>query len=62
MLTLALPTGIGVPVLLANWTRTDPRETKFSEAASKQLAFLLNDSPRTPDGAISHREEEAQLW
>ena len=54
--------GIGVAVLLANWTRTDPEETKFAKAATNQLMYLFNDAPHTPDGAISHRLEEPQLW
>lgn len=54
--------GIGVAVLLANWTRTDPSVTEYSTAASNQLRYLLEDAPRTADGAISHRVEEAQLW
>ncbi|KAI0774354.1 Six-hairpin glycosidase [Fomes fomentarius] len=56
------PPSIGVAVLLANWTRTDPSVTKYSTAASNQLRYLLEDAPRTADGAISHRVEEAQLW
>ncbi|KAI0750887.1 Six-hairpin glycosidase [Daedaleopsis nitida] len=56
------PASVGTSVLLANWTRTDASETKFSVAASNQLSYLLNDAPRTTDGAISQRVEEPQLW
>ncbi|TFK94724.1 hypothetical protein K466DRAFT_579793 [Polyporus arcularius HHB13444] len=55
------PASLGVPVLLTNWTRTD-RNNKFSVAASNQLNYLLNDAPRTEDGAISHRTDQVQLW
>ena len=49
-------------VLLANWTRTNVSDQSFSEAAQGQLTYLLNDAPRTSDGAISHRADEVQLW
>ncbi|KAF8665575.1 hypothetical protein AX16_000033 [Volvariella volvacea WC 439] len=56
------PASIGVAVLLANWTRTDRTDTSYAEAAGEQLGFLLHDVPRTESGAISHRNEQAQLW
>lgn len=34
----------------------------FATAASEQLDFLLHVAPRAPNGAISHREDQAQLW
>ena len=54
--------GIGVAVLLANWTRKDLSDNRFSTAAGSQLNYLLNYSPHTDDGAISHRSEQVQLW
>ncbi|KAJ7591410.1 Six-hairpin glycosidase [Mycena floridula] len=56
------PASIGPAVLLANWTKTDPSNTAYSTAAGQQLDYLLNYAPRTPEGAISQRADEAQLW
>ncbi|KAJ3505924.1 hypothetical protein NLJ89_g7157 [Agrocybe chaxingu] len=56
------PASIGVAVLLANWTRTDTRNSAFADAASGQLEYLLDHAPRSPTGAISHRANEVQLW
>lgn len=56
------PASLGVAVLLANWTREDKSNTAFSRAASDQLHYLLEDTPRTRAGAISHRANEVQLW
>ncbi|KAG5644561.1 hypothetical protein DXG03_008135 [Asterophora parasitica] len=56
------PASIGVAVLLANWTSPDPSSTAFSDAASGQLEHLLHHVPRSPQGAISHRQDEVQLW
>ncbi|KAF8916804.1 glycoside hydrolase family 105 protein [Mucidula mucida] len=49
------PASLGVAVLLANWTRTNPSD-------NQQLDYLLNVAPRTSTGAISHRSDETQLW
>lgn len=57
-----LAPGIGVAVLLANWTRPDLSVTTFSKAASGQLEQLLHNTPRSAEGAISHRQDEVQLW
>lgn len=56
------PASIGIAVLLANWTKTDPNNDAFSWAAGQQLDYLLNHAPRTPQGAISHRSDQVQLW
>ncbi|KAG6919278.1 hypothetical protein DXG01_007410 [Tephrocybe rancida] len=56
------PASIGVAVLLANWTRSDPSTTVFASAASGQLEQLLHHVPRSDKGAISHRQDEVQLW
>jgi rhamnogalacturonyl hydrolase YesR len=54
--------GIGPAVILANWTRTNISDDRFSTAAGKQLDYVLNHSPHTDDGAISHRTKQVQLW
>ena len=55
-------TGIGVSVLLRNWTLTNHKDTRFAKAASQQLDYLLHVAPRAPNGAISQRENQVQLW
>ncbi|KAI0259577.1 Six-hairpin glycosidase-like protein [Gloeopeniophorella convolvens] len=55
------PASLGVAVLLANWTRQPGAD--YDGAARAQVAYLFGpDVPRTPDGAISHRVGELQLW
>lgn len=49
-------------MLLANWTGQDAGTVNYNSAAEDQLRYLLEDTPRTPDGAISHRESEVQIW
>ncbi|CAL1701354.1 unnamed protein product [Somion occarium] len=56
------PASLGVAVLLANWTRTNLSDSSFSVAASQQLNHLLYVAPRNANGAISHREDQVQLW
>ncbi|GBE85574.1 hypothetical protein SCP_0800910 [Sparassis crispa] len=57
------PASIGVAVLLANLTGQQAEDgLDYAGAARDQLAYLLQDVPRTGDGAISHRVEEVQLW
>ncbi|KAJ8522980.1 hypothetical protein ONZ45_g502 [Pleurotus djamor] len=56
------PASVGVAVLLANWTRTDLDNNTFADAAQGQLKYLLEDAPKSPEGAISHRNEQVQLW
>jgi len=48
--------------LLRNWTLADPTNTTYASAATEQLDYLLDDAPRAPNGAISHRERQVQLW
>ena len=38
------------------------RGVSYDRAAREQVEYLLNDVPRTDDGAISHRIEQVQLW
>ncbi|KAF7304894.1 hypothetical protein MKEN_01203700 [Mycena kentingensis (nom. inval.)] len=57
------PPSIGVAVLLANWTgRNSDDGLDYAKAAENQLDFLLNETPHTSDGAISHRVAQVQLW
>ncbi|KAF9779463.1 Six-hairpin glycosidase [Thelephora terrestris] len=56
------PASIGPAVLLANWTRNDTNDARFSTAAGSQLSYLLTQAPRTSDGAISQRNDQVQLW
>ncbi|KAG8960147.1 hypothetical protein FRC03_007012 [Tulasnella sp. 419] len=56
------PCSLGVAVLLGNWTNAPG--ANFVPAANDQLQLILDPSrtPRSPEGAISHRTEYAQLW
>ena len=54
------PASLGVAVLLGNWTNAPGANWK--QAANDQLGLLLYDTPRSNEGAISHRTEYAQLW
>ncbi|KAI0253056.1 Six-hairpin glycosidase-like protein [Lactifluus subvellereus] len=55
--------GIGASVLLRNWTLDDNDQSEcFATAAAQQLEYLLHVAPRAPNGAISHRENQVQLW
>ncbi|CAE6451774.1 unnamed protein product [Rhizoctonia solani] len=54
------PASNGVGVLLANWTGASGGN--YGQAAADQLSFLLSFTPRAPNGAISHRADQAQLW
>lgn len=54
------PASIGVAVLLGN--RTGSPGPDWAAAAAEQVDALLNHTPRSVDGAISHRTEYVQLW
>lgn len=54
--------GLGMAVILRNWTLPDKENTDYAVAADEQLEFLLDDVPRTTEGAISQRDSEIQLW
>lgn len=57
------PASLGVAVLLANWTGLSSSDgLDYAGAAQDQLNYLLNEVPRTSDGAISHRVSQVQLW
>ena len=55
------PASIGVAVLIANWTNLSGGD--YAAAATAQIQYLFGPAvPKTPDGAISHRVSELQLW
>lgn len=54
------PASNGIAVILAGMTYW--WDSRFSADAKDQLDHLLYEVPRAPNGAISHRESEAQLW
>ncbi|KAI8976354.1 hypothetical protein BD414DRAFT_166093 [Trametes punicea] len=57
------PPSIGVAVLLANWTGAGAQDgLDYAGAAKDQLDYLFEQVPKTSDGAISHRQEQVQLW
>ncbi|GAA5846894.1 hypothetical protein JCM5353_004848 [Sporobolomyces roseus] len=59
------PPALGVSFLIAAINSNDgEKKAKLWEEAREQLDYLLNDVPRTNDGAISHRppHESVQLW
>lgn len=60
--SLTASIGLGVAVLLANWTRSNLQDPRFARDARSQLAYLTDIAPRTWDGAISHRASQVQLW
>ena len=62
LIVMCRTVGLGVAVLLANWTRQDLADQSFAQAARSQLAYLTALAPRTADGAISHRASQVQLW
>ena len=51
------PAALGIPALLIGKT-----DKKYWDAATRQEQHLINDVPRWPNGAISHRERVAELW
>ncbi|KAM0786979.1 hypothetical protein ACM66B_002397 [Microbotryomycetes sp. NB124-2] len=58
------PASLGVAVILANYTSPNGQQTRdeMATVAQDQLTALLQETPRTNDGAISHRVEEMSLW
>lgn len=54
--------GLGVAVLLRNWTLPSDEAKPYGVAAEEQLEYLLKVAPRAPNGAISQRENQVQLW
>ncbi|GAA5881481.1 hypothetical protein JCM1840_001104 [Sporobolomyces johnsonii] len=67
------PASIGPFVVLANWTLADGgtlasngtssvEKAVVEQAVENQLEALLEQTPRTDDGAISHRVDQVALW
>ena len=54
--------GLGVAVLLRNWTLPSDEASPYGVAAEEQLKYLLEVAPRASNGAISQRESQVQLW
>lgn len=48
-------------MLLANWTRPNPSDISFAQAAADQLEYLLDIAPRGARGVISAIDSEVQL-
>ncbi|KAF4313139.1 Six-hairpin glycosidase-like protein [Botryosphaeria dothidea] len=51
------PASLGVPAILIGQT-----QPAYLAAAARQVDHLLNAVPRWSNGAISHREDVAELW
>ncbi|BGP27015.1 glycosyl hydrolase, family 88 [Rhodotorula toruloides] len=62
------PASVGPFVILANLTLDKggnvggKNEQQVAEAAAGQLRALLEETPRSSDGAISHRTGDVELW
>jgi rhamnogalacturonyl hydrolase YesR len=56
------PASLGVGVILRNWTRTDTNNSIYSFYAGQQAGYLIHKAPRTKDDAVSHRNDQVQLW
>ncbi|WVQ84742.1 hypothetical protein IAT38_006899 [Cryptococcus sp. DSM 104549] len=58
------PASLGVTILLANASTGNAQVNGvgYGDAATAELNYLLYDVPRTSNGAISHRADQAQLW
>jgi hypothetical protein len=53
------PASTGIGLLIANWTG---QSGSYASQAHSEIDYLLNQAPRGPDGVISHRASEVQLW
>ncbi|KAI0393996.1 hypothetical protein F5Y17DRAFT_281626 [Xylariaceae sp. FL0594] len=51
------PASLAVPAILIGQT-----EPSYLSAAERQIKHLIDDVPRWSNGAISHREDYAELW
>ncbi|OCF43696.1 hypothetical protein I317_02448 [Kwoniella heveanensis CBS 569] len=58
------PASLGITVLIANATTNNQQVNGvgYGAAATAELNYLLNSVPKAPNGAISHRTDQAQLW
>ncbi|WVF67288.1 hypothetical protein IAT40_002038 [Kwoniella sp. CBS 6097] len=58
------PASLGVTILIANATTKNEQVNGvgYGDAATAELNYLLHSVPKAPNGAISHRTDQAQLW
>ncbi|TNY17079.1 Six-hairpin glycosidase-like protein [Rhodotorula diobovata] len=62
------PASVGPYVVLANFTLAEGEQIggkskdEVVSAVERQVEVLLRGTPRTQDGAISHRTEDVELW
>ncbi|OAV94812.1 hypothetical protein PTTG_06229 [Puccinia triticina 1-1 BBBD Race 1] len=58
------PASLGVAVLVATVATSNDtvRSERYRKLAEGQLQWVLNQVPRSPEGAISMRENEVQFW
>ena len=57
------PASMGVAVILGGWTRGGNASTNYNGAVQSQIDFLYGSgTPKTTDGAFSHRVDGLQLW
>ncbi|WVR09593.1 hypothetical protein IAU60_006664 [Kwoniella sp. DSM 27419] len=58
------PASLGITILLANASTNNQQinGVGYGDAATAELNYLLHTVPRAPNGAISHRTDQAQLW
>ena len=55
------PASLGIGTVMAGSMRNDDA-ARYKTAVTNQLDALLQQSPRTNEGAISHRTSQVQLW
>ncbi|KAA1102843.1 hypothetical protein PGTUg99_036587 [Puccinia graminis f. sp. tritici] len=58
------PASLGIAVLVASAATSNDsdRSQKYMKLAKDQLDWSLNHVPRSPEGAISQRNNEVQFW
>lgn len=56
------PASVGGAVLLASAFAPKSNASDYTDAVQDQLDLLLDSVPRTDSGAISHRNDEVQIW
>lgn len=52
-------------MLITNWTagaNGGSQGLDYAAAARSQVEYLFTAVPRTPDGALSHKVSQLQLW
>ncbi|MBW0493345.1 hypothetical protein O181_033060 [Austropuccinia psidii MF-1] len=56
------PASLGVAVMIAAATTSGSISKNYQMLADNQMKWLLNYVPRSPRGALSHRNSELQFW